>query len=294
MKYNDEQFKYWIWFSRIRSISSIKKVKLLEKYKFPETIYDLNDEELYECKILNLKEIDEIIDDKYRLNLEKYCDYMIKNKIELITIYDKEYPESLKEIYDSPIVLFAKGNIKLLNKKNVAIVGSRNCTEYGKNISKKFAYDLAKQNICIVSGLAKGVDKYAHIGALDAKGDTIAVIGNGLDIVYPYENKYLSERIIKNNGLIITEYIIGTRPDKMNFPARNRIISGLSKAIVVVEACIKSGSLITVDFGLEQGKDIFAVPGNIESCNSEGTNELIKQGANVVIKSQDIIEVLGD
>lgn len=294
MKYNDEQFKYWIWFSRIRSISSIKKVKLLEKYKFPETIYDLNDEELYECKILNLKEIDEIIDDKYRLNLEKYCDYMIKNKIELITIYDKEYPESLKEIYDSPIVLFAKGNIKLLNKKNVAIVGSRNCTEYGKNISKKFAYDLAKQNICIVSGLAKGVDKYAHIGALDAKGDTIAVIGNGLDIVYPYENKYLSERIIKNNGLIITEYIIGTRPDKMNFPARNRIISGLSKGIVVVEACLKSGSLITVDFGLEQGKDIFAVPGNIDSCNSEGTNELIKQGANVVIKSQDIIEVLGD
>lgn len=294
MKYNDEQFKYWIWFSRIRSISSIKKVKLLEKYKFPETIYNLNKEELYECKILNLKEIDEIIDDKYRLNLEKYCDYMIKNKIELITIYEKEYPESLKEIYDSPIVLFAKGNIKLLNKKNVAIVGSRNCTEYGKNISKKFAYDLAKQNICIVSGLAKGVDKYAHIGALDAKGDTIAVIGNGLDIVYPYENKYLSERIIKNNGLIITEYIIGTRPDKMNFPARNRIISGLSKGIVVVEACLKSGSLITVDFGLEQGKDIFAVPGNIDSCNSEGTNELIKQGANVVIKSQDIIEVLGD
>lgn len=293
MEYNNKQFKYWVWFARVEGISSVKKLELLEKYKTPESIYKVKITQLSELHILNSKEIEEIENTKYKTNLENYCNYIIKNKIKIITIYDDEYPEKLKEIYGCPVVLFAKGNIELLKSKGIAIVGSRNCSEYGKNISRKIAYDLANQNICIISGLAKGIDKYAHIGALAATEKTIAVIGNGLDNVYPYENKGLCDKIVENDGLVITEYIIGTKPNKINFPARNRIISGLSEAIVVVEAAEKSGALITVDFGLEQGKEIFAVPGNINSINSKGTNELIKQGAYLVSKTQDIIEVLG-
>ena len=216
---------------------------------------------------------------------------MNKNNINIITILDKDYPEKLKNIYDKPMVLFAKGNIGLLKQDGIAIVGCRDCTTYGKNTAKKLAYDLAKQNKCIISGLAKGIDRYSHIGALEAKGNTIAVIENGLDNIYPYENKELSELILKNKGLIITEYIIGTPPDRINFPARNRIISGLADGIVVVEAKEKSGSLITADFGIEHGKDIFAVPGNINNANSIGTNNLIKQGANVATNYEDIINV---
>lgn len=293
MNYNDKHFKYWVWFSRIDKISCIKKEKLLKMYGNPEIIYNLGKLDLIKMGELEDDEVEEIIEQKNRDNLEKYCDYMIKNNIKMVTIFDEEYPKKLRNIYDSPIVLYAKGNLELLKEYSLAIVGSRNCSEYGKKVSKKLAYDLAKYNICIISGLAKGVDKYAHLGTLQAEGKTIAVIGNGLDVVYPKENHEVYERIIKNNGLIVTEYVVGTEPNRLNFPARNRIISALSNGIIVVEAGIKSGSLITTDFGLEHGKDIFAVPGNIFSMNSQGTNNLIKQGANIVTKPQDIIDVLG-
>ncbi|MBR3720309.1 MAG: DNA-protecting protein DprA, partial [Clostridia bacterium] len=135
---------------------------------------------------------------------------MEKNNIKKINVYDEEYPEKLKSIYDKPLVLYAEGNIELLKEKSIAIVGSRECSKYGMNVSEKLSYNLAKENICIISGLAKGIDRYAHIGALRAGGKTIAVLGNGLDTIYPYENKDLYELILKNNGLIITEYILGT------------------------------------------------------------------------------------
>ena len=215
---------------------------------------------------------------------------MEKNDIKTINMYDKEYPEKLKNIYDKPHVLYAKGNIRLLQEKCVAIVGSRDCSTYGMNVCKKLSYNLAKENICIISGLARGIDRYAHIGALKAGGKTIAVLGNGLDTIYPYENKDLYELILKNNGLIITEYIIGTKPNRLNFPARNRIISGLSDGIVVVEAGEKSGALITAEFGMEQGKEVFSVPGNIDSLKSVGTNQLIKDGASIVLDYKDVVD----
>ncbi|MBR4261382.1 MAG: DNA-processing protein DprA [Clostridia bacterium] len=215
---------------------------------------------------------------------------MEKNNIKKINVYDEEYPEKLKSIYDKPLVLYAEGNIELLKEKSIAIVGSRECSKYGMNVSEKLSYNLAKENICIISGLAKGIDRYAHIGALRAGGKTIAVLGNGLDTIYPYENKDLYELILKNNGLIITEYILGTKPNRLNFPARNRIISGLSDGIVVVEAGEKSGALITAEFGMEQGKEVFAVPGNIDSLKSVGTNQLIKDGASIVLDYKDIVD----
>ena len=215
---------------------------------------------------------------------------MIRNNIDIISIEDREYPEILKNIYDPPVSLYIRGNKEILNSFNLAIIGCRDATEYGMKIAQGFSYRLSKKNINIVSGLARGIDSMAHLGAVYAKSKTIAVLGNGLDRVYPKENYFLAEKIIENEGAIISEYPLGTKPDRMNFVARNRIISGISKGVIVVEAKEKSGTLITVDFALDQGRDIFAIPGNINSANSFGTNELIKQGAKLVTKYEDILE----
>ena len=288
---NNNDIKYWIWLSRLKNIKCTQKEILLNKFKTPEKIWELNEKTLLDIEGLNKNCSNEILNQQYRNNLEKYEKYIQDNNIKLITIFDEQYPKKLKNIYDKPIILYAKGNLELLKQDSIAIVGSRKCSEYGKQVAKKFGIDLAKQNKCIISGLAKGIDTFAHMGALEAGGNTIAVLGSGLDNIYPYENKNLCERILKNNGLIITEYLIGTKPDKLNFPERNRIISALSDGILVVEAQEKSGALITVDFGLEHGKDIFAIPGNITSISSKGTNKLIQQGANLVTNSKEIIEI---
>lgn len=287
---NLENKKYWIWFSLIPKLGSKRKQKLLEKYKNPEKIYKLTKEELIKIEGIGEETAINIINSRNKKIIEYHIKYMKNNNIDIINIYEKYYPQFLKRIYDPPISIYIKGNKNILNNTNIAIVGCRDCTDYGKNAAKYFAYNLAKQNINIVSGLAKGVDSYSHIGCLGAKGKTIAVVGNGLDTIYPKENIELAKRIINESGAIITEYPCGTKPDKINFPARNRIISGISSGIIVIEAKEKSGTLITVDFALEQGRDVFVVPGNINSTNSVGTNELIKQGAKIVTTYNDILE----
>lgn len=211
------------------------------------------------------------------------------NKIIKITMENEKYPILLKQIYDPPKCLYVMGNIEILNNPSIAIVGCREATEYGKKAATYFSYNLAKQNVTIVSGLARGIDSYSHIGALKANGKTIAVIGSGLDIIYPKENEQLAKKIVEQGGAIISEYPLGTRPQKEHFPARNRIISGISQATLVIEAKEKSGSLITADFAMEQGKDVYSVPGNINSKNSVGTNNLIKDGAIPVSKFSDIL-----
>ena len=289
-----KDIKYWIWFSRIDNISNKQKLRLLEVFHTPEKLLSVTKE--CKTKIDGVDEnwVNKITKYEYRQNLDKYLEYILKNNIHIITLFDERYPKLLNNIYDRPIVLYAKGNVNLLRRSGIAVVGCRNCSSYGKNVALKLSYDLAKHNITIISGLARGIDTYSHIGALEAGGNTIAVIGNGIDYIYPYENKNLCERIINNNGLIVTEYIVGTRPQKDYFPARNRIISGLSQGVVVVEAKEKSGALITADFALEQGKDVFAVPGNINSLNSYGTNDLIKQGAYVLTDFADITKFYTD
>lgn len=210
--------------------------------------------------MINEKICEDILDIRKRKNVKNYLKYMEINKIDIISIKDKEYPEKLRQIYSPPMSLYIKGNKKALKNTSIAIIGCRECSNYGKEIAKKLGYDLAKYNINIVSGLAKGIDSYAHLGAVFSKGITTAVLGSGLDIIYPSENKNLVDNILRTNGAIISEYPIGTKPSKMNFPARNRIISGISQGIVVVEAKKKSGTLITVDFALEQGREVFVVP----------------------------------
>lgn len=297
---NLESKRYWIWFSLIKNLGCIRKKKLLELYKTPENIYNLTKEELLKIDGIGNETVKNILESKNEKLLDYHIKYMEENNIDIIHICEESYPQLLKQIYDAPVSLYIRGNKEILNGQNIGIVGCRDCTDYGKKAAKYFAYNLSKEkSINIVSGLAKGVDSYAHWGSVGANievareancGKTIAVLGNGLDMIYPKENIELANEIIKNGGAIISEYPCGTKPDKMNFPARNRIISGISKGIIVIEAKEKSGTLITVDFALEQGRDVFVVPGNINSINSVGTNDLIKQGAKLVTSYIDVYQ----
>lgn len=214
----------------------------------------------------------------------------MKYNVIKVDMNSKFYPERLRYISSPPKELYCLGNLELLNyENNIAIIGSRNCSGYGERVAKDFSFNLAKNNICIISGLAKGIDSFSHIGALNASGKTIAVLGSGFDKIYPMENQELFQNIIKNNGLVITEYSLGTEPQRQHFPARNRIISGLSDSVLVVEARKNSGTNITVDFALEQGKDVFVIPGNIYSKTSDGTNYLITEGAIPVLNYKDML-----
>ena len=262
---------YWLWFSKVK-IETIIKIQLLQKYGKPENIFNKRNElkqmltkEEYQqiCKYEPIQLINEIKE------LKKY-------NIKIINIFHNYYPPQLRYIYDSPVVLFALGNIELLKQEAIAIVGARECSNYGKIMAKKISQQIVSKNINVISGLAIGIDAFAHIGA---EGKTIAVLGSGLNIIYPKNNTKLAKDILRKGGIIISEYPLGTRPEKLHFPSRNRIISGIANAVIVIEAKERSGSLITAEFALEQGKDVYAVPGNITSKYSAGTNNLIKEGA---------------
>ncbi len=216
-----------------------------------------------------------------------------KAGVEIVTLVDAEYPALLREIDDPPLALYARGRLPLDTSKAIAIVGTRRGTQYGKMVGAKLASQLALRGICVVSGLAAGIDAAAHQGALDVGGLTVAVLGCGVDIAYPKRNQPLYERIAVE-GLVLSEYPLGMRPAKWTFPQRNRILSGLSRGVVVVQAPERSGSLITARLALEQGREVFAVPGNISTTTSAGTNRLIKQGAKLVESVDDILEEFAD
>ncbi|NQS99519.1 MAG: DNA-protecting protein DprA [Candidatus Omnitrophica bacterium] len=215
----------------------------------------------------------------------------VQNQIETLSIRDKDYPTNLKYIFDPPQTLYIKGRMIPEDNIAIAIVGSRRASSYGLKNAQDLSFQLASKGITIISGLARGVDSAAHRAALQAGGRTIAVLGSGLNKLYPSENKELSEQVAKA-GAVISEFPMETPPYRQNFPRRNRIISGLSLGVVVVEAARKSGALITANLGLEQGREIFAFPGKIDSLTSCGTHGLIKEGAKLVESSEDVIEEL--
>lgn len=283
--------EYWIWLSIIEKKNYTITRRLLDIYKTPEEISKLSKKELEQLEVEE-QMIQEMTNSNYRRIVKAYMLYMKEKNIQILTIKDEDYPYLLKQIYDPPSVIYIMGNKKILSQNGIAIVGSRNCSLYGQKIAKYLSYQLAKKGIHIISGLARGIDTFSHIGTLQARGKTIAVLGSGLDVIYPPENEKLAEKIVESGGCLVSEYIVGTKPLGEHFPARNRIISGLASGVVVVEASEKSGSLITVDFALEQGKNVYAVPGNINSPNSLGTNSLIKQGAKIVTSIEDILEDL--
>jgi len=212
--------------------------------------------------------------------------------VTVISLDDPAYPPRLKEIYDPPLVLYIRGNPEVLTKPGIAMVGTRHPTPYGTGMAERLACDLAMQGLVIISGMARGVDTAAHRGAISAKGKTLAVFGTGVDVIYPKENSRLAEQILALGGAIISEFPLGTFPAPQNFPIRNRILSGMSFGVLVVEAAEYSGTRITARCALEQNRDVFAVPGNVTNKNSWGPNTLIKQGAKLVATWEDVWEDL--
>ncbi|MBU1043721.1 MAG: DNA-processing protein DprA [Candidatus Omnitrophica bacterium] len=282
---------YYIALNMVSGLGSILISRLMHTFKTVQNIFQVDIEEC--CKVPGMsieiaKRIKQIL---LASEFVKELEQIQKNNIEIITIAESRYPVLLKEIYDPPIVLYVKGDITVLQSKMLGVIGCRRASTYGLNQSAQISQALANRKICIVSGMARGIDTAAHKGALHAKGKTIAVLGSGFNNIYPSENKTLFDEISKN-GAVISEFSLNTLPLRGNFPRRNRIISGLCRAIVVVEAAQKSGSLITADLALNQGREVLAVPGIANSLNAQGTNKLIKEGAKLVENAQDIMDAL--
>src|SRR3989338_7782849 len=274
----------------ISGIGSQRLKKLWEAFGAAPKVFLASEDKLKKIEGIGDKIAQEITAFRFE-NLKKELDLVKKLKVRIITLEDKEYPQNLKNIYDPPICLYLKGKLKEEDVLSLAIVGSRRASFYGASCAEKFAYELAGLGVTIISCLARGIDTQAHKGALKATGRTIAVLGSGLSCIYPPENKGLSEEIAER-GALLSEFPLNTKPLAQNFPRRNRVISGLSQAVLVVEAARNSGALITADFALEQGRDVFAIPGKVDSATSLGTNRLIKQGAKLVDNVEDIIEEL--
>jgi DNA processing protein len=226
-----------------------------------------------------------------KVDLDAELQRIEKSGVHVVCRDDAEYPKHLREIYDPPLVLYMKGTLTERDALAIAVVGSRRTTLYGQDMARKLAFQLARVGVTVVSGLARGIDTAAHNGALQAKGRTVAVIGCGIDVMYPAENQKLADEIVEKGGAVVTEFPFCVQPDRQNFPMRNRIISGWSLGVVVVEANVKSGALITANQAGEQGRQVFAVPGRADSILSKGTNKLIKDGAKL---TEDVEDILGE
>ena len=279
----------WLSLSQIEGLGCKTFCQLLKTFGSPSEIYRKKFKELR--AVVSEKIALEIGQGVDETGLQDTLTWLAQANNHLVTLADADYPKALLEIADPPPLLYAKGNLALLNKLSIAIVGSRNASVQGEKNAEAFAQGLAEHGLCIVSGLALGIDGAAHRGALKAKGDTIAVVGTGLDMVYPAQHRDLAHQIA-SNGLIISEFPLGTLSKPQNFPRRNRLISGLSLGCLVVEANLKSGSQITARLSAERGREVFAIPGSIHSPLAKGCHQLIKQGAKLVDSLQDIVEEL--
>ena len=286
MKDNDNL--YWIWIADKCGVACREFSRLIGMFENPFEIYRFDTEEIGAIDGISERLKNALCSKslEYAYSVLKYCK---KNGIEIITYADKKYPQKLKTLEDPPVLLYCVGELPDLDRQvAVGVVGTRKMSAYGAQSAYKISYELASANFCIVSGMALGIDAVAECAALDAKGSTVAVLGCGIDIVYPKAHAKL-KRFIENHGAVITEYPLGEPPQGKNFPKRNRIISGLSNGVFVVEGNETSGAMISARHAVSQGRDIFALPGNIDESNSSGPNELIKNGANVVVSSDDIV-----
>ncbi len=278
----------WLWLTNVKGIGNKKIKQLLGYFDSPMDIYNAEEIEFRMIMELNDKDITTILKAREEFDVRKFEEYLHENEIKYISIQDKKYPKMLKNIDNPPHLIYYKGSLPDKEDVLLGMVGARNCTEYGRKVAYNLSMELAQNDVTIVSGMAIGIDTYAHKGALDGKGKTIAVLGCGIDICYPKSNKELMKGIIKN-GAVISEYPPKVEPLPQLFPARNRIISGMSSGIIVVEATQNSGSLITVSEAKEQGRKVFAVPGSIYNSLSEGTNIAIREGALLVTSTNDIL-----
>ena len=285
-----EQKAYWVGFSLIKGIGAVRMQALVSYFGTLENAWKARAEELVAAGIPS-RVVGNFVEVRNRTDPMEAYDTITTRGIQVLTREDTDYPEKLANIYQPPPVLFYRGTLKAEDRWSVAIVGTRRVTAYGRQVTEQVCTYLARNGLTVVSGLARGVDGIAHQTTLANGGRTIAVLGSGVDDIYPPEHRQLAEKIIEN-GAVISDYAPGTPPDASNFPPRNRIISGLSMASVVVEAGETSGALITATFAAEQGREVFAVPGPIFAPQSKGTNRLIREGAQPLLDPADILESL--
>jgi DNA processing protein len=282
--------KFWVGFNLIKGIGAVRMQGLVAHFGDLESAWKAAPAELAQAG-LGLKVIERVVQARESVDLEKVWDRIQKQGIQILTWQDESYPQRLKEIDQPPPVLYIRGEYLPDDLFAVGIVGTRRVTAYGRQITEELASFLAANGMTVISGLARGVDAIAHQTALKAGGRTIAVLGSGVDRIYPPEHRGLAERMMER-GAIISDYAPGTPPEASNFPPRNRIISGLSLAVVVVEAGETSGALITAEFAAEQGREVFAVPGSILAPQSKGTNKLIQNGALPLLSVNDLMQAL--
>jgi DNA processing protein len=281
---------FWVGFNLVKGIGAVRLQGLKNHFGDLALAWQAPKDAL-QAAGLSAKLAERVIQVRSGVDLENYLDQVNKRRIEILTWDDLLYPIRLKEIDQPPPVLYVRGVLNPEDNWAVAVVGTRRVSTYGRQVAEEIGSYLASNGVTVVSGLARGVDAIAHQSALKAGGRTIAVLGCGVDRIYPPEHTQLAERIMAN-GAILSDYPIGTPPDASNFPPRNRIISGLSMATVVVEAGETSGALITAQFALDQGREVFAVPGNILAIQSKGTNKLIAEGARPLLSVHDLLDVL--
>ncbi|MEW6584344.1 MAG: DNA-processing protein DprA [Nitrospirota bacterium] len=283
--------RYWIALSQLPDVGPVRAKRLLSEFGTPERIFSERPERLPVSDVVGKKIVKSIREFSAWDMIEKQMALMDEKAIKAVTYFDQSYPELLRTVDDAPVILYRMGDFDAQDKFAISIVGSRKPTPYGSSVAERISGELASMGFTIVSGMARGIDSIAHGGALKVRGRTIAVLGSGIDVPYPPENRPLMEKIA-NSGCVLSEFPPGTSPDRENFPKRNRLISGISLGVLVVEATSDSGSLITAGCALEQGRDVFSVPGCITSPNSQGTNDLIRKGAVLTRKAEDIVEEL--
>jgi len=285
------QSTYWLALALTQGLGPTRIKKLIEHFGTAESVFHASLTEL-EATGMRAVSAQSLATGKSLELAQQECVKAAEVGAKIISLSDPEYPSRLKEIYDPPVILFVKGNVEVLAQPGIAMVGTRHPTPYGSGMAERLSTDLAARGLVIISGMARGIDTASHRGAIAAKGKTVAVLGTGIDVMYPKENTRLAEQIVALGGALISEFPVGTFPAPQNFPIRNRIISGMSAGVLVVEAAEYSGTRITSRCALEQNRDVYAVPGNVTNKNSWGPNTLIKQGAKLVATWEDVWEEL--
>ena len=285
------QATYWLALALTQGLGPTRIKKLIEHFGTAERVFQASLTEL-EATGMRAVSAQSVATGKSLELAQQECVKAAEAGAKIISLSDPEYPSRLKEIYDPPVILFVKGSVEVLAQPGIAMVGTRHPTPYGSGMAERLSTDLASRGLVIISGLARGCDTASHRGAVAARGKTVAVLGTGIDVMYPRENTRLAEQIVALGGALITEFPVGTSPAPQNFPIRNRIISGMSAGVLVVEAAEYSGTRITSRLALEQNRDVYAVPGNVTNKNSWGPNTLIKQGAKLVATWEDVWEEL--
>lgn len=288
-----ENIKYLMALKAVKGLGDGLINLLLSHFKDPRMIFEASGDQLSKVVGVGNKIITSVqnFDEWDLINTE--LENVGKNNCSIVTIYSEHYPKNLKQCYNPPPYLYMYGDLEDKDQLSISIVGTRSADNYGRQVAKYISSELAKKGITLISGFARGIDTIVHKTALEYSGRTIAVLGSGLDVIYPPENKRIYENI-SVNGAVLSDYPLGTFPESSNFPKRNRIISGLSKGVVVIQASHKSGSLITANLALEQNREVFSVPGNINNHLCKGSNELIKKGAKIVLSADDILEEIAD